>query len=250
MSNLKELLVLVEDEEILGEALVFNLESEGYEVKWFQEGQAALNFITTKHANIAAIVLDLMLPGVDGFEILKRTRVLAEQIPIAILSAKSLESDKIAAFEYGADDYVTKPFSLPELLMRLRVLIKKTAWYRNKPTPENLLAGHSSFALDRLVVEQPNGQSTRLSPTEGLLLKTFLDNPNKIFTRAELLEKVWNHQKTLQTRTVDVFVSKLRKLIEPNPTAPMYLLSQRSIGYTYVTDEKLRKELERSPKDS
>jgi DNA-binding response OmpR family regulator len=246
MLNSKELLVLVEDEEILGEALVFNLESEGYDVKWFQDGQSALDFITTKHATISAIVLDLMLPGVDGFEILKRTRVLAEQVPIAILSAKSLESDKIAAFEGGADDYVTKPFSLPELLMRLRVLIKKTAWYRNKPTQEKLHAGHSVFVLEHLIVEQPSGQTTRLSPTEGLLLKTFLDNPNKVFSRAELLEKVWNHQKTLQTRTVDVFVSKLRKLIEPNPTAPMYLLSQRSIGYAYVTDEKLRKELERS----
>jgi DNA-binding response OmpR family regulator len=250
MSNSKELLVLVEDEEILGEALVFNLESEGYEVKWFQEGQSALDFITAKHSKISAIVLDLMLPGVDGFEILQKTRVLAEQIPIAILSAKSLESDKIAAFEYGADDYVTKPFSLPELLMRLRVLIKKTAWYRNKPSPEKLPAGNSFFVLEHLVIEQSNGQSTRLSPTEGLLLKTFLDNPNKIFTRAELLERVWNHQKTLQTRTVDVFVSKLRKLIEPNPTEPIYLLSQRSIGYAYVTNEKLRKELDRSTKDA
>ena len=245
MSNSKELLVLVEDEENLGEGLVFNFEAEGYDVRWFRDGISAMDFITQKHATIAAIVLDLMLPGIDGFEILQKTRQFAERVPIAALSAKSLDSDKISAFELGADDYVTKPFSLPELLMRLRVLIKKSMWYKNKPVQERIAAGQLFFIPERLILENTNGQTTRLSPTEGLLLQTFLDHENKIFTRADLLEKVWNQQKTLQTRTVDVFVGKLRKLIEPNPAKPTYLLSQRSIGYAYVTDEKLRHELEK-----
>jgi two-component system alkaline phosphatase synthesis response regulator PhoP len=243
MSNSKELLVLVEDEDVLGEGLVFNFESEGYSVRWFKDGNSALEFITAKHKIIAAIVLDIMLPGIDGFEILRRTREFAERVPIAVLSAKSMESDKISAFELGADDYVTKPFGLAELLARVKVLIKKSSWYKQQLGTEKIAAGCAFFAPDRLVIEQTNGEFTRISPTEGLLLKTFLENPNKVMTRAELLEKVWN-QRTLQTRTVDVFVSKLRKLIEPNSANPYFLLSQRSIGYAYVTNDKLRQELE------
>ncbi len=244
MSNSKDLVVLVEDEEALGEGLLFNFEAEGYEVQWQNDGIKGMKYIAENHASTSLIVLDLMLPGLDGFEILKRTREIAERIPIIVLSAKSLESDKLHAFELGADDYVIKPFSLAELLMRMRTLIKKSQWYKEKNVSDSYQAGDATFFPEKLVVKKSDGVSERLSPTEGLLLQTFIENENKILTRADLLDKVWNQQKTMQTRTVDVFVSKLRKHIETDAAAPRFLLSLRSVGYAYVTDPGLRKELE------
>lgn len=245
MLNSKELLVLIEDEELLGEGLVYNFEAEGFQVRWFREGASAFDFITQRHRDISAIVLDIMLPGMNGMDILQKTRTFADQVPIAVLSAKSLESDKLTAFELGADDYITKPFGLAELLMRIKILIKKSNWYQTKTEKTRIAAGHAVFIPEHFIVEGPGSQSTRLSPTEALLLKIFLDNPNKLFSRAELLEKVWNQQKSVQTRTVDVFVSKLRKIIEPNPAQPQFLVAQRSLGYIFVTDEKLRRQMEK-----
>lgn len=244
MSSSKEHVVLVEDEQTLGEGLVYNFEAEGYATSWLRDGVSGMNFIENNYNDFALIVLDLMLPGIDGFEILKRTREIAERVPIIVLSAKGMESDKISAFELGADDYVVKPFSLSELLMRMRTLIKKSAWYKNGTVAKECIAGDAIFFPEKLMLKRHDGTSVRLSPTEGLLLQTFLDNENRILTRTDLLEKVWNHQKFLQTRTVDVFVSKIRKHIESYTGSPHYLLSLRSVGYAYVTDENLRRELE------
>lgn len=125
MSSLKEMILLIEDEEALGEGLVFNFEEESFDVHWEQDGLNAMRWIEENYTKLSTIVIDLMLPNLNGFEILKQTRVLAEKIPILVLSAKSTENDKIKAFELGADDYVTKPFSLSELILRIKSLVKK-----------------------------------------------------------------------------------------------------------------------------
>jgi len=241
--------LIIEDEQSLGEGLVFNFQAEGYQTVWIQDGLEAIKYIETNHSHMCAIILDIMLPNLDGFEILKQTRFLAERIPILVLSAKGLEGDKIKALELGADDYMTKPFSLTELILRIRGLIKKQAWYQKQldtPTSasgEKTAFGNSFFQCRTLILETDNNNSIRLSPTEGLLIKTFLEKPNEILSRSDLLEWVWNCTSPIETRTVDVFISKLRKHIEPNPAKPQFLISIRGSGYVYVTDDQLRKQL-------
>jgi DNA-binding response OmpR family regulator len=243
MSSSGETILLVEDEEALGEGLKFNFEAEGYRVHWFQDGLEAMRRIESGDIEQTVIVLDLMLPGLNGFEILSRTRVLAGYVPILVLSAKSGEADKVRALELGADDYVTKPFSLAELFLRVRGMARRAGWQKTRELPQRAAAGVAFFSADRLLIERSDGSSFRLSPLEGLLVQTFLDNENRILSRVELLEKVWNQDRAVQTRTVDVFISKLRKYLEQDPAAPRYILSIRGVGYGYITDEKLRKDL-------
>ena len=242
-SNSKEALLIIEDEEALGEGLRFNFEAEGFDVVWEKDGLAGMAAIANLHESLTVVILDLMLPELDGYEILRRTREIAEQIPIIVLSAKSLETDKIKALELGADDYVTKPFSLVELILRVKGISKRKKWYKNSLNDTKIQLGKANFSSQKLTVETADGAVTRISPTEVLLAQTFLDFENKIVTRAELLEKVWHYDAKMETRTVDVFVSKLRKYIEENPAKPKHLLSVRGVGYAYVTDANLREQL-------
>jgi len=246
MSSSQDMLLIVEDEEAIGDGLRFNFEAEGYQVHWARDGKEALSIIESTHTELSVIILDLMLPEVDGFEVLRRTRQLAEQIPILVLSAKSLETDKVRALELGADDYVTKPFSLMELLLRVRGLARKRRWYRETFDGEagiELLVGKGRFNPKTLVVTLPDGSAGRASPTEVMLAQVFLENANKVLTRADLLDRVWNYDAKMETRTVDVFVGKLRRFIEVNPTRPDFLISVRGVGYAYVTDPGLREQL-------
>jgi DNA-binding response OmpR family regulator len=235
--------LIVEDEETIGEGLKFNFEAEGFEVVWARDGAEGIAAIESLHRELVCILLDLMLPEIDGFEVLRRTRSIAEQIPILVLSAKSLETDKVRALELGADDYVTKPFSLLELLLRVRGLAKRRRWYKDQEPGEIIRFGRGRIDARTLAVTLPDGSPVRASPTELHLAQVFLENPNKVLTRAELLERVWNYDSKMETRTVDVFVGKLRRFAEANPSRPDYLISVRGVGYAYVTDPRLKDQL-------
>jgi DNA-binding response OmpR family regulator len=240
MSNSQGTLLIVEDEDAIGEGLKFNFEAEGFLVHWARDGASGIEAITTHHRELDCVLLDLMLPEVDGFEVLRRTREMAEQIPILVLSAKSLETDKVRALELGADDYVTKPFSLLELLLRVRGLAKRRRWYRDEEAGDHIRLGRGRIDPRTLLVTLPDGTSVRASPTEVQLAQVFLENPNKVLTRAELLERVWNYDSKMETRTVDVFVGKLRRFMETNPSRPDFLIS---VGYAYVTNPSLKEQL-------
>ncbi len=238
MSNSKDFLLIVEDEESIGEGLQFNFEAEGFEVNVVANGYEALEFIKINFEKISTIVLDLMLPQLDGYEILKRTRVLAERIPILVLSAKSLENDRIKAFELGADDYVTKPFNLSEIILRVKRLVQRKKWYKTELTQTPKQFGKTIFDMERLTITREDGIIHRISPTEGMLVQVFLENKNKILTRNDLLHKVWQYDAVIETRTVDVFVGKLRKYIEKNPAKPDFIISVRGVGYTYIPEKE------------
>lgn len=234
MSNSKDFLLIVEDEQSIAEGLQYNFEAEGFIVHIISDGLEAIEFIKKNHKKISTILLDLMLPQLDGYEILKQTRFYAERIPILILSAKSLEEDKIKAFEFGADDFVTKPFHLSELILRTKRLVEKRKWYKPNQNSMKQVFGNSLFDSEQLTIEKKDTKETfRISPTEGMLVQIFLENENKILTRPELLQKVWQYDGVIETRTVDVFVGKLRKYMEKNPAKPEYLVSIRSVGYRY-----------------
>ncbi len=234
MSNSKDFLLIVEDEEAIGEGLQYNFEAEGFEVALVPDGKEAIYFIKEHYDKISTIILDLMLPQVDGYEILKKTRILAERIPILVLSAKSLEIDRVKAFELGADDYVTKPFSLSEIILRVKRLVQRRKWYKPNGKESIQKFGQSLFDPERLTITSAEGITYRISPTEGLLIQVFIENENKILTRTDLLQKVWQYEATIETRTVDVFVGKLRKYIEKNAAKPAHIISVRGVGYSYV----------------
>jgi len=238
MSNSKDFLLIVEDEESIGEGLKFNFEAEGFEVIIISDGLEAVEFIKTNFEKISTIVLDIMLPQLDGYEILKKTRILAERIPILVLSAKSLENDRIKAFELGADDYVTKPFNLSEIILRVKRLVQRKKWYKTDGIQTPKKFGLYIFDPERLTITRNDGVLHRISPTEGLLVQVFLENENKILTRNDLLQKVWQYDAIIETRTVDVFVGKLRKYIEKNAAKPEFIISVRGVGYTYISENK------------
>jgi DNA-binding response OmpR family regulator len=244
MSNFQGQLLLVEDDVSIGEGLKFNFEHEGFLVHWHTNGQEALHFVKEHHLDLAVIILDVMLPVVDGIEILRSVRTFAEQIPIIVLSAKSLEKDKVIALELGADDYVTKPFSLVELILRIKGLAKRRQWYRQNVSHQVLKMGDAQVDLVSLMAKDWNGEAVRLSPTEGLLLKVFHENENVILSRQDLLNAVWQYESAVETRTVDVFIGRIRKLLEINPSKPHSILSVRGVGYAYVTDNAFRLQLQ------
>ncbi|APJ03354.1 response regulator transcription factor [Silvanigrella aquatica] len=238
MSNSKDLLLIVEDEESIAEGLQFNFEAEDFEVAIISDGLEAIKYIKENYDKISTIILDIMLPQLDGYEILKRTRILAERTPILVLSAKSLENDRIKAFELGADDYVTKPFNLSEIILRVKRLVQRKKWYKSDANLSPQKFGHSIFDPERLIITRSDGTEHRISPTEGLLVQVFLENENKILTRNDLLQKVWQYDGVIETRTVDVFVGKLRKYIEKNAAKPDFIISVRGVGYTYIPNNK------------
>ena len=236
-------LLIIEDEEAMGEGLKFNFDLEGYNVVWCKDGLSGLQFVKENQSEVLLILLDLMLPEMNGEVVLQRVREFADQIPIIVLSAKSGENDKVSAFEFGADDYVTKPFSLNELIARVKGLVKRRIGKASQNSVKELKIGHATIQTATLIVHFADGTTGRVSPTEALLVEAFLENANKILTRHELLEKVWNYDSKMETRTVDVFVSKIRRFSEHNPGKPEFLISVRGAGYAYVTDPVLKQQL-------
>jgi len=236
MSNFKGKLLLVEDEPAIGETLQFNLLSEGFDVDWKRDGLTAFDALCTDANQYDAVILDLMLPHLSGFDILARIRPLAERLPILVLSARSLDADKVKALELGADDYVTKPFSLSELLLRAHGLVKRGQWAREsqRATHSTFVLGAGEFSPSTHTVITAAGEKIKITPTEMLLAKTFAANGGRILSRQELLESVWQYSSGTETRTVDVFVAKLRRYTDAQGQTKSAIESIRGLGYVYT----------------
>lgn len=228
-------ILLVEDEETLALGMEFNLTDEGYRVEWAKDGKQALLLFESKEYDL--IILDIMLPFYDGFEIAKIVRAKKPQIPILMLTARTTPEDKVMGLETGADDYMTKPFHLDELLLRIKGMLKRKMWYKTS----SLVQPVYKFGNNEVDFENLNAKSDSkkiiLTQREAMLLKYLIENKGKIVSRKELLENVWHVSSEIETRTVDNFISRLRKYFEPDPINPRYILSIRSAGYSFV-DEK------------
>ena len=229
-ANEKKIL-LVEDEESLAIGLEYNLSSEGYRVTWAKDGREALLFFEKE--NFDLILLDLMLPYLNGFEVEKEIRSKSPQMPILILTAKASPQDKVKGLEIGADDYITKPFHLAELLLRIKGLLRRKEWYSSETLK------HPSFCFGDNKVNFENlkcsnsGKQFILTHHEAMVLKYLVDNKNKIVSREELLKNVWQINPKIETRTVDIFISRLRKYFEPDPKKPTFIKSVRGSGYLF-----------------
>jgi two-component system OmpR family response regulator len=231
-------ILLVEDEQHLAFGIKYNLEAEGFDVTVVGDGTSALKLIEDDPAGVDLIILDLMLPSMSGYAVCEKLRASGLEMPVLILSARTLPEDRIRGFDVGADQYLQKPFDLDELLARVRNLLLRRG---REPVPARRTAGGDQFAFGNAQInfdtfEVTVGEtSLRLTQTEMKLLRYFIENEGSVVSRAELLEQVWGMTSSPTTRTVDNFILRLRKYFEVDPAQPKHFLSVRGTGYRFVS---------------
>lgn len=229
MSNKSKKILIVEDEPSLVFTLQDTLENEGYDVFVSEEGDTALEIV--KKENPDLMVLDLMLPGMSGYDICKKVREMNYTFPIIMLTARDQEIDKVTGLNIGADDYMTKPFGVKELLARIQARLRRSEKYaKSKPINEvDLDPVHVD--LKNAVAEHPENGDVELTTREVELIRYLVVHANEPVSRDALLENVWRYEYSTNTRTVDVHISKLRSKIEVHPDDPKYLVTLHGVGY-------------------
>jgi len=222
--------LIVEDERAIVEIVKFNLQREGYETMEALDGETGLEL--AKSGDPDLVLLDVMLPKMNGFDVCAALRAAGSAVPVIMLTAREEESDKVFGLEAGADDYMTKPFSMRELLARVKANIRRRAMDAGtRSSAENLLQqGELTVDLQAVSVRK-KGQAIEVTQKEFDLLTCLLNNPGKVFTREELMTKVWNYDYFGDMRTVDVTVRRLREKIEDDPGNPVYIRTKRGVGY-------------------
>ncbi len=225
-------ILFVEDEENIREVVKLNLEMEGFEVVEARNGKDALKYFREQHFDL--LVLDVMLPEIDGFQICEQVRLTNMDVPIIFLTAKDTPLDRIAGLKRGADDYLTKPFNLEELLLRVSNLIKRTSKApENKP--EIFRFGNNQVNFITFEATGNNGDFT-LTKKEAMLLKLLIDRENEVVSRQQILQSVWGYDVYPSTRTIDNFILSFRKYFEDDPKNPNYFRSVRGVGYKFVVE--------------
>lgn len=226
-------ILLVEDEENLQDTLRLNFEMEGYNVTSAYDGEQALKAVHKEYFDL--IVLDVMLPEIDGISVCENIRLSNTEIPILMLSAKNQSKDRILGLKKGADDYVTKPFSLEELLIRVKLLINKSQKISAKePVAEKFNFGKNLINFKSLECTTKAGEVVPLTKKEAMLLKLLIENKNEVVTREKILQSVWGYNVYPTTRTVDNFILNFRKYFEDDSRNPKYFHSIRGIGYKFT----------------
>ena len=236
-------LLIVEDESSIAEGLKFNFEQEGFDVSVAAHGQDALSIVRQGSTPVDLVILDLMLPGMSGYEICNELRLLDSRIPILVLTARSLSQDKIQAFDCGADQYVTKPFDLSEIICRVRNLIKRRD---ARPQADQELGLDEPFRFGDVEIDwqsfevRAGENSCGLTTLEMQLLKYFVKHQGRVLSRSQILTDVWEQSPEINSRSIDNFVLRLRKMIEKDPTSPRHILSVRGTGYRFIVDPEPR----------
>jgi DNA-binding response OmpR family regulator len=234
--------LIVEDEQHIAEGLRFNLEAEGHEAHIVNNGTRAVDLLLEHRDRFDVVVLDIMLPGKDGFEVAAALRAAGQFVPILMLTARGRPEDVLKGFEAGADDYLPKPFELAILLARVRGLLRRGHWSQQRATtPAAQAAAADVFAfadrvLDFGVMEvRAKGTSHPLTLMECELLRYLVKNQGKPVSRKAILEEVWNLHEETDTRAIDNFIVRLRRYLEEDPAKPRFLLTVRGVGYKFVT---------------
>jgi DNA-binding response OmpR family regulator len=253
--------LIVEDEKHLADGLRYNLEAEGYMVKTVGDGEAALALLLGAGEHFDAVVLDVMLPGKDGFTVASELRQAGHFVPVLMLTARGRPEDVLRGFESGADDYVAKPFELTLLIARIKGLLRRREWFHldraNPPggpagaqqageglkaadgaaVPESEIFVFDGKQVDFASLELRIGEQVmRLTLMEAALLRHLIGNAGRVVSRKSLLEEVWGLQEDTDTRAIDNFIVRLRKYIEDEPARPRHLLTVRGVGYRFVAE--------------
>ncbi|MGP0128504.1 MAG: response regulator transcription factor [cyanobacterium endosymbiont of Rhopalodia musculus] len=229
-------ILVVEDEDVIRDMIVIALEEEGYEVVSASDGRTALNFFQDKLSSDTGwefhlVVLDLMLPQINGLDICRLLRYDGNIVPILILSAKASETDRVLGLEVGADDYLTKPFSMRELVARCRALIRRQGFSNVSSVPVRKFRDVTLYPNECRV--EIRGEEANLSPKEYRLLDLFMSYPRRVWSREHLIEQVWGPDFLGDTKTVDVHIRWLREKLEYDPSQPEYLITVRGFGYRF-----------------
>jgi DNA-binding response OmpR family regulator len=246
--------LVVEDEAHLAQGLRFNLEAEGYAAEVVGDGEAATDRLLEKKEKFDLVVLDIMLPGKDGFSVVSELRAARNYVPVLMLTARGRPEDVLQGFAAGADDYLAKPFDLSILLARLQGLLRRSQWMRGGQTPGASEARADSSGLEDFgtfsfggktidfgALELRSGESTiHLTLMESELLRHLVRNDGKIVSRKQILEEVWGLKEDTDTRAIDNFVVRLRRYIEDDPGNPRHLLTVRGVGYRFLANPEGR----------
>jgi two-component system, OmpR family, KDP operon response regulator KdpE len=218
--------LVVDDEPQILRALGINLRARGYEVDLAPDGERALDVAARHHPDV--VVLDLGLPGIDGVDVIRGLRGWS-QVPIVVLSVRDAEGDKVAALDAGADDYVTKPFGMDELLARLRAALRRTT-----PAEEEALVETEDFTIDLAAKKvRRDGEEVRLTPTEWNLVEVLVRNRGRLVAQTQLLQEVWGPQYHDETNYLRVFMAQVRRKLEPEPAHPRYFITEPGMGYRF-----------------
>lgn len=243
--------LIVEDEKHLADGLRFNLEAEGYTVETVSHGEAALSLLLEERRPYDVVVLDVMLPGKDGFTVTSELRAAGQFVPVLMLTARGRPEDVLQGFESGADDYLPKPFDLAVFMARLSALLRRREWFRKDGSDVRRSSNDSSGVdgteiysfhgktIDLRALELRTGdQTVHLTLMEAELLGYLIKHDSQVVSRKAMLEDVWGLQEDTDTRAIDNFIVRLRKYIEDEPARPRHLLTVRGVGYRFIAEPK------------
>jgi DNA-binding response OmpR family regulator len=234
--------LIVEDEKHLADGLSYNLKAEGYEVETVGTGEDAFSLLVERNKTYDVVVLDVMLPGIDGFSLASRLRSTGQFVPILMLTARGQAEDVLRGFEAGADDYLPKPFELSVLLARIHALLRRREWFHKDRSRVSANGSGQVFDFDGKTIDfeslelRSGSQTVNLTLMEADLLRYLINHEGKIVSRSAILEDVWGLREDTDTRAIDNFIVRLRKYIEDEPSHPRHLLTVRGIGYKFVSE--------------
>ena len=226
---MRMVILIIEDDVSILRGLKDNLTFEGYRVHTSTDGHEGLKLALEKHIDL--LLLDIMLPGLNGYEICRRLKKEKPQLPVIMITARGSEMDTVAGLDVGADDYISKPFSIPELLARVRAVLRRTS--TDEQEIEKYSFGNVSLDFKKFQATL-NNEQIELSSKEFAIMKYFIENEQEVIHRHDLLEKVWGFEVTPTTRTVDNYILELRKKMEEDPSNPKHIITIRGAGYKFM----------------
>ncbi len=232
---MKKQVLIVEDEKHLAEALAHNLQFEGFSTTLAHDGEQGLQLASSIKFDL--ILLDIMMPKLDGLEVCRRIRTAGNRVPILFLTARSSDADRLLGLKVGADDYIPKPFLLEELILRIQGIFRRQDWYSSPPEENENFAFGSNQINFRTYTATAKGRQIDLTEKECMLMKLLIERAGQVVSREEILERVWGYRFSTSSRTIDNFIVRLRRYFEEDPKKPVFICSVRGVGYRFMPGE-------------
>jgi two-component system, OmpR family, alkaline phosphatase synthesis response regulator PhoP len=227
-------ILIVEDEKHLAEALAHNLKFEGYDTLVVPDGETALERVGAEDYDL--LVLDVMLPGISGFDLCERLRESGNRVPVLFLTARNTDADRLAGLRHGGDDYMTKPFLLEELVLRIRGILRRQEWYQTPIAERGIFRFGANEVNFRTFRAKGAGGDIQLTEKECMLMKLLVERQGQVVSRELILERVWGYKYGSSSRTIDNFIVRLRRYFEPDARRPKYIHSVRGVGYRFTPE--------------
>jgi two-component system alkaline phosphatase synthesis response regulator PhoP len=232
---MKKHILIVDDEEHLADALAHNLQFEGFSTTVAYDGEEGLRLAHTIQFDL--VILDIMMPKLDGLEVCRRLRATGSRVPILFLTAKAADADRLLGLKVGADDYVAKPFLLEELILRIHGVFRRQEWYSTAPADQEIFKFGENEVNFLTYEATTGGRTVSLTEKECMLMKLLVERRNQVVSREEILERVWGYRFSTSSRTIDNFIVRLRRYFEADPKDPQYIHSVRGVGYRFTSPD-------------